>query len=178
MPHVCGKKKKFCSLVLSLNNYKEVLVLSPQELQTATFTQSASLRDFACLYTGHIRSTRYGFLIEALSLRRRIPQTAERHVSLSRGKFKACSCFWEANVLTALRIRTPKARLSYSRRYSAKRSPWRILHPQTLLIISQGKYRCQITYESNQKTIRTSTSSTQFQEALSIKSIPEISPLR
>ena len=148
MPHVCDKKKKFCSLVLSLNNYKEVLVLSPQELQTATFTQLSSLRDFACLYTGHIRSTRYGFLIEALSLLRRIPQTAERHVSLSRGKFKACSCFWNTSKIIAS---LPDITLTDMAKWldlvlqkhgwlfkaiPAKRSPWRILHPQTLFIIS------------------------------------------
>lgn len=186
------------------------------------------------------------FLIEALSLLRRKPQTAEKHVSLSRGKFKACSCFWNIRLLPLARLysKSTADRLVYNRRTGlmllisgstptlallertpiqllvllehtdnylpfhvrafattdhvtlafvscvlqkhswlfkaipAKRSPWRILHLQTLFIISQGEYRCQITYESNQKTIRTSTSSAQFQEALSIKSMPEISSLR
>ena len=91
--------RRKCGLALSLNNRKEVLVLSLQELQTATFSQSASLRDFSHLYTGQYpQQPGYGFLIEALSLLRRIPQTAERYVSLSRSKFRACSCFW--NTLT------------------------------------------------------------------------------
>ena len=135
MPHVFDKKKIRFSFIPQ-QPQRGLSSFAPRTTNGYLLAISQLTGLFPFIYRSISAATRYGFLIEALSLLRRKPQTAERHVSLSRGKFKACSCFWEANVLTALRIRTSKARLSCSRRYSAKRSPWRILHPQTLFIIS------------------------------------------
>lgn len=93
MPHVCGKKKIRFSFIPQ-QPQRGLSSFTPKTTNGYILAISQLTGLFPFIYRSISAATRYGFLIEALSLLRRKPQTAERHVSLSRGKFKACSCFW------------------------------------------------------------------------------------